>query len=270
MVSLNNFKKSIVVVALAASLAACGDNDSNDPVQVVTPPTPEPVSYTFDVTVSNLTAGQPLSPIAVIAHTEGTLWQIGSPASVALETMAEGGDNSQLLALENAIANASSEGPVGPGANTTITLTTDSLEALKLSLATMMVNTNDGFTGLSALDVSSLAAANEDTSKALRPVNPSFVFTIIVASESLSASSESVVNVIVVFAPGPTGPSLDAFAMAFSNASSWLLSPPSAIVSNATDAGLPICQSVPSVCAITAIGDKGCPAVKLLTVTSNV
>ena len=160
MASLNNFKKSIVVVALAASLAACGDNDSNDPVQVVTPPTPEPVSYTFDVTVSNLTAGQPLSPIAIIAHTEGTLWQIGSPASVALETMAEGGDNSQLLALENAIANASSEGPVGPGVNTTITLTTDSLEALKLSLATMMVNTNDGFTGLSALDVSSLAVGD--------------------------------------------------------------------------------------------------------------
>jgi hypothetical protein len=163
MASLNNFKKSIVVVALAASLAACGDNDRNEPVQVVTPPTPEPVSYTFDVTVSNLTAGQPLSPIAVIAHTEGTLWQIGNAASIALEAIAEGGDNSQLLALENAIANASSEGPVGPGANTTITLTTYSLEALKLSLATMMVNTNDGFTGLSALDVSSLAVGDSLT-----------------------------------------------------------------------------------------------------------
>lgn len=165
MASLNHLKKSIVVVALAASLAACGDNDNNEPEPIVTPP--PPVTYTFDVTVSNLTAGQPLSPIALIAHTQGTLWQIGSPASLALETMAEGGDNSQLLAFENAIASASSEGPVGPGASTTITLTTESLDALKLSLATMMVNTNDGFTGLSALDVSSLAVGDSLTHSAV-------------------------------------------------------------------------------------------------------
>jgi hypothetical protein len=71
--------------------------------------------------------------------------------------MAEGGDNSVLLQFGSAIANISSEAPVAPGAQTTLTLTTDSLEALKLSLSTMMVNTNDGFTGLNAMDVSSLA-----------------------------------------------------------------------------------------------------------------
>ncbi|AQP99845.1 hypothetical protein B0W48_08610 [Pseudoalteromonas aliena] len=161
MSSFRNIKKGAVVLAFVTTLSACGDNDNNTPEQVVTPtPTPTPVSYTFSVTVSNLTAGQPFSPITVVAHHDGTLWQIGSPASVALETMAEGGDNSQLLAFEKGIANASSEGPVGPGANTTVTITTDTLEVLKLSLATMMVNTNDGFTGLSAIDVSALAVGD--------------------------------------------------------------------------------------------------------------
>jgi hypothetical protein len=141
------------MIALAGTLAACSDSNDNDE----STPLPEPISYTFTVEVSNLTAGQPFSPIAVIAHTEGSLWKIGEPATTALERMAEGGDNSVLLQFGSAIANISSEAPVAPGTQTTLTLTTDSLEALKLSLSTMMVNTNDGFTGLNAMDVSSLA-----------------------------------------------------------------------------------------------------------------
>jgi len=141
------------MIALAGTLAACSDSNDNDE----STPLPEPIRYTFTVEVSNLTAGQPFSPIAVIAHTEGSLWKIGDPATTALERMAEEGDNSVLLQFGSAIANVSSEAPVAPGAQTTLTLTTDSLEALKLSLSTMMVNTNDGFTGLNAMDVSSLA-----------------------------------------------------------------------------------------------------------------
>ena len=147
------FNRHLIMIALAGTLAACSDSNDNDE----STPLPEPISYTFTVEVSNLTAGQPFSPIAVIAHTEGSLWKIGEPATTALERMAEGGDNSVLLQFGSAIANISSEAPVAPGAQTTLTLTTDSLEALKLSLSTMMVNTNDGFTGLNAMDVSSLA-----------------------------------------------------------------------------------------------------------------
>ncbi|MDQ2044125.1 spondin domain-containing protein [Pseudoalteromonas sp. 20-92] len=161
MSSFKNLKRSAIVLALATTLAACGGSDSdNNELEQVAVPEPTAVIYQFDVTVSNLTAGQPFSPIAVIAHKEGALWQIGSPASVGLELMAEGGDNSQLLTFENGIANASSENPVGPGGTTTVTITTDTLDALKLSFATMMVNTNDGFTGLSALDVSALAVGD--------------------------------------------------------------------------------------------------------------
>lgn len=147
------FNKSLIIIALGASLVACGDSNNNE---VVTPPTPEPVSYQFSVEVSNLTAGQPFSPVALIAHNEGNLWQIGESSSAALELMAEGGDNSELLNFASAIATSSGDAPVGPGAQTTLTVTTSSLEELKLSLATMMVNTNDGFTGLNSIDVSAL------------------------------------------------------------------------------------------------------------------
>ncbi|MDQ9092206.1 spondin domain-containing protein [Pseudoalteromonas haloplanktis] len=153
---MSRFSKSLIILALGASLAACSDSDDNIPT-VVTPPAPEPISFQFTVQVSNLTAGQPLSPIALIAHHEGNLWQIGQSASLALELMAEGGDNSELLTFTSAIASSSGEAPLGPGAQTTLTITTDAIEVLKLSLATMMVNTNDGFTGLNSIDVSSLA-----------------------------------------------------------------------------------------------------------------
>lgn len=153
---MSRFSKSLIILALGASLAACSDSDDNN-TDVVTPPTPEPVSFQFTVQVSNLTAGQPLSPIALIAHHEGNLWQIGQPASSALELMAEGGDNSELLSFSAAIATSSTDSPLGPGAQTNLTLTTETTEALKLSLATMIVNTNDGFTGLNAIDVSALA-----------------------------------------------------------------------------------------------------------------
>ena len=99
------FSKSLIILALSASLAACGDSDNNE-VEVTDPVMPV-MSYEFTVQVTNLTNAQPLSPIAAIAHSEGMLWQIGEPASAALELMAEGGDNSELLATDFAMASSS-------------------------------------------------------------------------------------------------------------------------------------------------------------------
>ena len=68
MSSINNFKKSALVIMLATALAACSDNDNNDPIieepVVVEPATPEPTVSEFTITFSNLTAGQPLSPLS--------------------------------------------------------------------------------------------------------------------------------------------------------------------------------------------------------------
>jgi len=70
----------------------------------------------FDVTVANLTNAQPLSPIAVIAHRDGySAFAVGSPSSVGLEQMAEGGDNSALLAEADTETAATIPGPAGGG-----------------------------------------------------------------------------------------------------------------------------------------------------------
>lgn len=156
------FSKSLIILVLSASLAACGDSDNNE-VEVTDPVMPV-MSYEFTVQVTNLTNAQPLSPIAAIAHSEGMLWQIGEPASAALELMAEGGDNSELLATDFAMASSSAESPLPPGEQVTLMLSTEQLDSLKISLATMLVNTNDAFTGLNAIDVSSLAV-NESLSR---------------------------------------------------------------------------------------------------------
>jgi hypothetical protein len=98
--------KLLVAAVMALSLAACSDDDKS-PTPTPTPTqTPTPVDVSYDVTVTNLTNAQPLSPVAVILHAEGNLWTLGESASVELETMAEGGDNSGLLGLSVAMASA--------------------------------------------------------------------------------------------------------------------------------------------------------------------
>ncbi|MEL0648842.1 spondin domain-containing protein [Pseudoalteromonas agarivorans] len=159
MSSLSNFKKSALVLMLAGSLAACGDNDNNDPIEDQEPVVvvePEPVVYEFTITFSNLTAGQPLSPLSVIAFDDTAPWQFGESASVGLEMIAESGANEEYLSDENALAAVSAEGGIGPGETTSVTISVDAQDVLNLSFAAMLGNTNDAFTGLSSVDVSAL------------------------------------------------------------------------------------------------------------------
>ncbi|KPZ59732.1 spondin domain-containing protein [Pseudoalteromonas sp. P1-7a] len=163
MSSLSNFKKSALILLLASSLAACGDNDNNDPIEDQEPVVvvePEPVVYEFTITFSNLTAGQPLSPLSVIAFDETAPWQFGETASIGLEMIAESGANEAYLSDENALASVSAEGPIGPGETTTVTLSVEAQDVLNLSFAAMLGNTNDAFTGLSSIDVSTLAVGD--------------------------------------------------------------------------------------------------------------
>jgi hypothetical protein len=134
-----------------------------DPVDPVDPADPTPTTVELTITATNLTYAQPLSPIAVALHQEGQFWQVGEPASNALEVLAEGGDNSDLLALGIVQSKASATAPLPPGQKAQLTLTHDSLDGQKLSLISMMVNTNDGFTGLNALDVSAMTVGQTMT-----------------------------------------------------------------------------------------------------------
>ena len=165
---------TLLLVGISAfALAAC-DSSNNNFQAPPPPPPPPPAMASFDVTVTNLTNGQPVSPVAVIAHQAGySVFTIGSPATVGLETLAEGGDNSMLIAEADADANVLSSGsgaaPIGPAGSETVTIDVleSDLAGLMVSVSTMLVNTNDAISGLNGVDVSGLAEGDAWTGRAI-------------------------------------------------------------------------------------------------------
>lgn len=160
-------KNTLAVLATMTVIAAC-DNDSGEVFQPSPPPPPPPPAMaTFDVTVSNLTNGQPLSPVAVIAHVDGyNVFTVGTAATAGLEVLAEGGDNADLIAEAdgdaNVLATGSGAAPIGPAGSETVSITVleSDVANLRISAATMLVNTNDAITVVNAADVSGLAAGD--------------------------------------------------------------------------------------------------------------
>ncbi|RDV28097.1 hypothetical protein DXV75_03795 [Alteromonas aestuariivivens] len=140
-----------LLVGLACvGLAACGHNDDNNDV-------PAPVEVSYRVTVTNLTSGQALSPIAFLAHSAGKLWEVGHSASESVALMAESGDNSEMLNADGVIMGVSGEMPLAPGESVELILSLEPQPSLMLSVAGMLVNTNDGFTGVTGLEATVLA-----------------------------------------------------------------------------------------------------------------
>lgn len=158
-----NILYSVTAISAMCFLSAC-DSDNDDMVKMQEEPAP-PVVYSYQVSVQNLTYAQPISPVAAVLHNEGMLWQIGSSASEALETMAESGDNSGILATSAALASASGSGVVMPSMSETITVSVEDIMPMYISVATMLVNTNDAFSGLNAIDISGLAVEQSLTFK---------------------------------------------------------------------------------------------------------
>lgn len=148
-------KHNYLVGLACLMLSACGSDNHYNNEPTTPPPTPKP-SYEFSIKVVNLTYGQPLSPIGIAMHSEGYLWYLGEEASSELEILAESGANSDVLATLTNTTQTSGEAPLGPGKTQEFTLISDTLESQKISLISMIVNTNDGFTGLNAVDVSAM------------------------------------------------------------------------------------------------------------------
>ena len=150
---------SLTGIILAGTLlSGCADDDNNS----------TPAMATYTVTVTNLTANQPLSPPAVVLHT-GTYagWAIGQAASSGLEVLAEGGDSTDFLAeagLSSAVrGTASGAAIVAPGASDTFQVTGIASQDLRLTTATMLVNTNDAFTGVTGKAIGKLAVSDRLT-----------------------------------------------------------------------------------------------------------
>lgn len=173
-----------MVLATLVSLSACSDND-NDAMD-----TPEPVpvpTQDYRVTVTNLTANQPMSPIALIRHQAGmTVWQTGEPASLPLETLAESGDSAGFADMEGIDALVKGQGILAPGMTESIELKLSPDEVASISLLTMLVNTNDAFAGVNSVSLMDLA------------VNATVKFSSIAYDAGTEANSESKGSI-----PGP-------------------------------------------------------------------
>lgn len=146
-----------MVLATLVSLSACSDND-NDAMDTPEPPPVTVPTQDYRVTVTNLTANQPMSPIALIRHQAGmTVWQTGEPASLPLETLAESGDSAGFADMEGIDALVKGQGILAPGMTESIELKLSPDEVASISLLTMLVNTNDAFAGVNSVSLMDLA-----------------------------------------------------------------------------------------------------------------
>ena len=112
----------------------------------------------FRVTLENLAAGQPLSPPVAVTHRLPVrLFTVGRPASGAIEALAEDGNESVAVDMLTGAAHVTEVVDVGmpltPHGTTfgdftdTVTFEISAQPGDRLSLASMLICTNDGFTG---------------------------------------------------------------------------------------------------------------------------
>jgi hypothetical protein len=115
-------------------------------------------SATYEITVANLTSGQPLTPPLAATHRRPLgLFEIGTPASLGLREIAENGNLTPLndaLSEEHNVSEvliaAGSPPPILPGAERTFTISSER-GAKYFSFVSMLICSNDGFTGVNAI-----------------------------------------------------------------------------------------------------------------------
>jgi len=123
----------------------------------------------YKVTTTNITNGQPLTPIAAVLH-DSTFrpWAVGSAASTGLEILAESGSPREFVTESvndnsGAIAAGAADGIAIPGASKTVLVGATASASHMLSIASMLANTNDAFSGVQQLAVGGLAVDETET-----------------------------------------------------------------------------------------------------------
>ncbi len=120
-------------------------------------------NVTYNVTIENLTSGQPFTPPVVVAHTSGAdAFEVGQAASAELQAIAENGNNDPLVALLGGstavLDSATGTAPVKPGESATLTV--EAPAGSLLSVVFMLICTNDGFSGVDSM---TLPASGSET-----------------------------------------------------------------------------------------------------------
>jgi len=125
---------------------------------------------TYEVTVTNATNNVTFTPIIGVTHTSASsLFEVGEPASVALEELAEGGSPALLEANFDAIRNtvveiataagSPADGPFTEAGQTATFRIRAHQGADRLSMAAMLLPTNDSFMALNAVHLPSRGSA---------------------------------------------------------------------------------------------------------------
>jgi hypothetical protein len=147
----------VLLAALAAAAlltgSATADDDDDD----------DGAAKTWHVTVANLTppgpdapGSHPLSPPLFAVHSgKADVWSVGEIASHGVAAIAEDANNAVLESALPALPGVKTVftgagGPIPSGQSRTFTVETSG-RFNRLSLVTMLVNTNDAFTGLDSL-----------------------------------------------------------------------------------------------------------------------
>jgi hypothetical protein len=185
----NPIIKLSTLLILSALVSACGDDGDTGPQGPAGPQGEAGVDGTdgqdgadgqngingnsavYTVQITNLTYAQPFAPAAIVLHESGYhAFAEGEAASMGIEVMAEGGN--PAMVIEEAMDSTdfldaqNSGGILGPKTSSDVfTLVVPELDAddLRLTVTTMLVNTNDAFTGLNAADVSNMSVGDSKT-----------------------------------------------------------------------------------------------------------
>ena len=115
------------------------------------------MSRTYEVTITNLTANQIISPPILVTHDDSArMFTPGAAASPELAALAEDGDNSGLATLLGNSAGSfdvvTAAGGIAPGTSITLTIEADGIHRW-FSMAGMLVTTNDAFVGVDSMTV---------------------------------------------------------------------------------------------------------------------
>lgn len=147
------FRRTVAAAAIAALTVA-----ASAPAALASGP---PVR-TYQMTIANLTTGQWFTPAVVSTHRKAVdVFDVGSPASFEVKEVAENGNIGPLIASLTAsihvadttiVQGVSGPPPIAPGSEVTFEITAEP-GARALSWVSMLICTNDGFTGLDAVDL---------------------------------------------------------------------------------------------------------------------
>ena len=167
-----------VLMPALALLAAAACNDMSEPTSPQVDLDPAFASAnasekasdmrTYEVTVSNLTSGQPLTPPAAVTHRGAMdLFEAGDAASYEIKEIAENGNLAPLLMRLDAskhvsdvvVAVAGDPPPVMPGQSVTFEIESED-GAQFFSFVSMLICTNDGFTGLDGIKLPNQVGAS--------------------------------------------------------------------------------------------------------------